>query len=216
MTGSLSAQGGEDKFIQLCEKGNTMSIFRYLIFSLALLLLAAPFAAGQDKDAYDRTITLFRDSDVVKPFFKNSYGYAVFPLIGKAGVGIGGSAGKGQVYKNHRKTGTSTLLKLSIGFQLGGQVFSEIIFFQDERAYQEFISGSFAFDASASAVAVTAGAQATASSSGASAGVSTGPQTGEQLAGKYVKGMASFLHTKGGLMYEASIGGQTFSFEPTQ
>lgn len=191
-----------------------MNISRHLIFSLALVLLGASFAAGQDNDAYDRTITLFRDSDVVKPFFENSYGYAVFPFIGKAGVGIGGAAGKGQVYRNHRVTGTSTMLKLSIGFQLGGQVFSEIIFFKDERAYQEFISGTFEFDASASAVAVTAGAQATASSSGASAGVSTGPQSGEQLGGKYVKGMATFIHTKGGLMYEASIGGQTFSFEP--
>ena len=103
---------------------------------------------------------------------------------------------------------------MSVGFQLGGQAFSEVIFFEDKRAYDEFTSGSFEFDASASAVAITAGAQAQAGSTGTSAGASAGPATGVQASNKYRKGIAVFVHTKGGLMYEAAIGGQKFDFTP--
>ena len=89
-----------------------------------------------------------------------------------------------------------------------------MIFFQDRRAYEEFTSGSFEFAATASAVAITVGAQAEAGTSGVAAGASAGPATGQQAARGYTKGMAVFTHAKGGLMYEASIGGQKFSFEP--
>jgi hypothetical protein len=89
-----------------------------------------------------------------------------------------------------------------------------MIFFQDKRAYGEFTSGEFAFDAAASAVAITVGAQAQAGTTGAAAGASAGPATGEQAGRGYTKGMAVFVHAKGGLMYEASIGGQKFSFTP--
>ena len=106
------------------------------------------------------------------------------------------------------------MFKGSIGFQLGGQAFRQIIFFQDERAYKEFTSGNFEFDATASAVAITAGVQAKAGTEGASAGASAGPATGKQLGAGYNKGMAVFVHAIGGLMYEASIGGQKFSFTP--
>jgi lipid-binding SYLF domain-containing protein len=106
------------------------------------------------------------------------------------------------------------MVKVSIGFQAGGQAFSEIIFFEDERAYNEFTSGDFALGANASAVAITAGVQAQAGSSGAGAGASAGPATGAQAGRGYTKGMAVFVHIKGGLMYEAAIGGQKFSFEP--
>ena len=118
------------------------------------------------------------------------------------------------MYRQGKVSGTSSLIKASIGFQAGGQAFSQIIFFQDKRAYGEFTSGEFAFDASASAVAITAGAQAQAGTKGATAGASAGPATGEQAARGYTKGMAVFIHAKGGLMYEASIGGQKFSFKP--
>jgi lipid-binding SYLF domain-containing protein len=111
-------------------------------------------------------------------------------------------------------TGITKLIKVSIGFQAGGQAFSQIIFFKDKRAYDEFTSGQFAFDAQASAVAITAGAQAQAGSTGATAGVSAGPKTGAQAETSYYKGMAIFVHVKGGLMYEAAIAGQKFSFEP--
>jgi len=179
-----------------------------------MLLVGATPVLSADVEDYSKTIKVFKESDAVKPFFKDCYGYAVFPTIGKAGFVVGGAAGKGQVYRDGKVTGKSTLVKLSVGFQFGGQAFSEIIFFKDKRAYDEFTSGSFEFDATASAVAITAGAQAKAGTSGSSAGVSAGPKTGEQLAGSYIKGMAVFVHTLGGLMYEAAIGGQGFSFEP--
>ena len=89
-----------------------------------------------------------------------------------------------------------------------------MIFFQDKRAYDEFTSGQFSFDAQASAVAITAGAQAQAGSTGATAGASAGPKTGAHTETSYYKGMAIFVHAKGGLMYEAAIAGQKFSFEP--
>jgi lipid-binding SYLF domain-containing protein len=106
------------------------------------------------------------------------------------------------------------LIKGSIGWQFGGQAFSQMIFFADKRAYDDFTSGNFEFDATASAVAITAGAQASAGTEGASAGASAGPATGKQAKTSYHKGMAVFVHAKGGLMYEASIGGQKFTFKP--
>lgn len=109
-------------------------------------------------------------------------------------------------------TGEASLVKLSIGWQAGGQAYSQMIFFEDKRAYDEFTSGSFEFDATASAVAITAGAQASAGTEGASAGASAGPATGKQAKASYHKGMSVFVHAKGGLMYEATIGGQKFSF----
>ncbi|MDX2452710.1 hypothetical protein [Desulfosarcina sp.] len=105
---------------------------------------------------------------------------------------------------------------MSIGFQAGGQAFSEIIFFEDKRAYDEFTSGEFEFDAVASAVAITAGVQAKAGTEGTTAGASAGPAAGKQAQASYHKGMAVFVHTKGGLMYEAAIGGQKFNFKPKQ
>lgn len=180
------------------------------IVVFAALILSNPAHA----DKFTDTIDVFKKSEVVQPFFKNAYGYAVFPTVGKAGIGIGGSYGKGQVYRGGKVTGEVSLIKGSIGWQLGGQAFSQMIFFEDKRAYDEFTSGEFEFDATASAVAITAGAQAKAGTEGATAGVSAGPATGKQAKASYHKGMAVFVHTKGGLMYEASIGGQKFTFKP--
>jgi lipid-binding SYLF domain-containing protein len=161
-------------------------------------------------DNYNDTIAVFKKSEAVQPFFENAYGYVVFPTIGKGGLGIGGAHGKGQVYREGQVTGEASLVKLTVGWQAGGQAFSEIIFFQDKGAYDEFTGSEFAFDASASAVAITAGAQAKAGTGGATAGASAGPATGKQAKTSYHKGMAVFVHTKGGLMYEAAIGGQKF------
>ncbi|MDX2455085.1 MAG: hypothetical protein QNK21_20735, partial [Desulfosarcina sp.] len=110
-------------------------------------------------------------------------------------------------------TGETSLIKATIGFQAGAQAFSEMIFFEDKRAYDEFTSGEFEFDAAASAVAITAGVQAKAGTEGATAGASAGPATGKQAKASYHKGMAVFVHIKGGLMYEAAIGGQKFNFK---
>ena len=187
-------------------------------FRMFILLVAAIFASNfsnlAQADSYSDTIEVFKKSPAVQPFFKNAYGYAVFPTIGKGGIGIGGAYGKGQVYEQGKVTGTASLVKVSVGWQMGGQAFSEIIFFKDKRAYDEFTSGEFAFDATASAVAITVGAQAQAGTAGASAGASAGPATGAQAKTNYNKGMAIFVHAKGGLMYEAVIGGQKFSFTP--
>ena len=165
-------------------------------------------------DDYSSTIDVFKQSPQVQPYFKNAYGYAVFPTIGKGGLGIGAAHGKGQVYRGGKVTGKTSMTKISIGFQAGGQAFSQVIFFEDKRAYDEFTSGEFAFDAQASAVAITAGVQAQAGSTGATAGASAGPKTSAQAETSYSKGMAIFVHIKGGLMYEAAIAGQKFSFEP--
>jgi len=174
------------------------------------LIVTSPVLA----DPYTNTIEVYKKSETVKPFFENAYGYAVFPTVGKGGIGIGGAFGKGRVYRKGTVTGSVSLIKATIGFQLGGQAFSEIIFFEDERAYDDFTSGNFEFDATASAVAITAGVQAKAGTEGTTAGASAGPATGKQAPSKYRKGMAVFVHTKGGLMYEASIGGQKFNFTP--
>jgi len=190
---------------------------KHLFFVIfAVLIVGLSFSIPAYADSYLNAVGVFKKSPAVQPFFENAYGYAVFPSIGKAGLGIGGAYGTGKVYQGGNVTGTSSIVKLSIGWQAGGQVFSEIIFFKDKRAYDEFISGEFAFDAQASAVAITAGAQVQAGTKGVSAGAAAGPATGTQAETKYQKGMAVFVHTKGGLMYEAAIGGQKFNFTPAQ
>ena len=155
-------------------------------------------------------------AEAAKPFFESCYGYAVFPTIGKGGIGIGGAYGTGQVYAQGKPTGTAKMFKGTIGFQFGGQAFSQMIFFEDKRAFEEFTSGNFEFDAGVSAVAITAGVQAKAGTEGATAEASAGPATGKQVKASYRKGMAVFVQAKGGLMYEASIGGQKFSYTPNQ
>ena len=167
-------------------------------------------------DHYADTLALFKKSPEVKQFFDDSYGYAVFPTVGKGGIGFGGAYGKGQVYRQAETTGTVLLVKLSAGFQLGGQAFSEIIFFQDKQAYEKFTTGTFEFDATASAVVITAGAQAQIGTGGNTAGVALGPATARQQATRYTRGMAVFIKAIGGLMYEAAIGGQTFIYKPNR
>lgn len=188
-----------------------MKTYRSIAISIFLVLIFAGVNTVH-ADNYTKTIEIFRQSDAVKPFFESAYGYAVFPMIGKAGFVVGGAYGTGKVYVDGAVTGTTRLVKASIGFQAGGQAFSQMIFFQDKRAYDEFTSGSFEFDAGVSAVAITAGVQAKAGTGGATAGASAGPATGTQARTNYIKGMAVFVHATGGLMYEASIGGQKFSY----
>ena len=186
------------------------------LFSRAVLLtlmFAVPFAPVWAAD-YDETIRTFKDAGESGEFFGKSYGYAVFPTIGKGGIGIGGSYGKGRVYAGGRHVGNTSVTQVTIGFQLGGQAYSMIVFFQDRRAFDEFTSGNFEFDAGVSAVAITAGVQAKAGTEGATAGASAGPATGAQAETSYYKGMVVFVQAKGGLMYEATVGGQKFSFEP--
>lgn len=190
-----------------------MKLLSFILFGVMFLGVSEVGVAAEAED-YSKTINVFRESPAVAKFFKNSYGYAVFPTIGKAGFVVGGSYGKGQVYRGGKVTGKSTVVEGSVGFQFGGEAFSEIIFFKDKQAYDEFTSGGFEFDATAQAVAITAGAQVQGGTTGASAGASAGPKTGVQAETQYVNGMAVFVHAKGGLMVEFSIGGQKFTFEP--
>lgn len=184
---------------------------RLFIRFLALSATFLPVSAAADD--YGDTIELFRAAGASSKFFDDAYGYAVFPTIGKAGIGIGGARGKGRVYRQGEPVGEATVTQLSVGFQLGGQAFSQIVFMQDRRAFEEFTSGNFEFGATASAVAITAGASASAGTTGGSAGASGGKKDATTV-GSYHKGLAVFTIAKGGLMYEASLGGQKFSYEP--
>ena len=119
---------------------------RWIVLPAALVLALFCFNTAH-ADKYDDTIGVFKKSDAVTPFFENCYGYAVFPTVGKGGIGIGGAYGSGQVYAQGVATGTVKLIKATIGFQAGGQAFSEMIFFEDKRAFEEFTGGNFEFDA---------------------------------------------------------------------
>jgi lipid-binding SYLF domain-containing protein len=189
---------------------------RFGIIALAVMMILTTAPVSVFADSHANAIAMFKSSPVVMPFFETAYGYAVFPTVGKGGLFVGAAYGKGKVFRGDTATGTATLAKMSIGYQVGGQAFREIIFFEDQRAYDEFTRGTFEFDANASAVAITAGLQAKAGSTGATAGASVGPSTGKQAGTSYYKGMAVFIHAMGGLMLEASIGGQTITFEPYQ
>lgn len=185
--------------------------------SLLGLLLVLPLAGAWAEDSedarYENTVQVFRSAGESGSFFDNSYGYAIFPTIGKAGFVVGGAYGKGRVYVGGNVVGDTTMTQLSLGFQLGGQAYSEVIFFQDKRAFDEF-RGNFEFGAQATAVAITAGVSAGTSTAGASAGASGG-QNNATTVGSYYKGMAVFIVAKGGLMYEASVSGQKFTYTPS-
>jgi len=186
----------------------TMRI-RTLLLAVFIML---PFA-NTWADDYSNTIGVFKNAGASGAFFNTAYGYAVFPTIGKAGVGIGGAHGKGRVYTGGNHVGDTSMTQLTVGFQLGGQAYSQIIFFQDKRSFDEFTGGNFEFSADASAVAITAGASASAGTAGSSAGASGGQHDATTVGSSYNKGMATFTVAKGGLMYEASIGGQKFSYK---
>jgi lipid-binding SYLF domain-containing protein len=177
-----------------------------------LTLMAFPLAQALADD-YADTIGVFRKAGQSAKYFGSSYGYAVFPTIGKGGVGIGGAHGSGRVYAKGAHVGDTSMTQVTIGMQFGGQAYSQIIFFQDKRAFDSFTSGNFEFGAQATAVAITAGASAQAGTGGAGAGAS-GTKSSAATAGGYQGGMAVFTVAKGGLMYEASIGGQKFGYKP--
>lgn len=182
-----------------------------ILFALFLLPFSAAWA-----DEYSDTIEVFKAAGESSQFFGKSYGYAVFPTIGKGGMGIGGAHGKGRVYEKGTYVGDTSMTQLTVGLQLGGQAFSQIVFFEDKRAFDEFTSGNFEFGAQASAVAITAGASAAATTTGSSAGASGGKHDASTVGAGFHKGMAIFTVAKGGLMYEASVGGQKFSYTAKQ
>jgi lipid-binding SYLF domain-containing protein len=185
---------------------------RRVIYAVLVLLAIAPAIARASDADYQKTIDTFHKATESGQFFDNAFGYAVFPNIGKGGIGIGGAYGKGRVYQGGAWVGECSLKQATIGFQLGGQAYRQIIFFEDAKSFDQFTSGNFEFGAEASAVAVTAGASAKANTAGSSAGANVGT-TDVTNVGRYHKGMATFTIAKGGLMYEASLGGQKFSYK---
>jgi len=175
-----------------------------------LLMLAGSTAfAAPDPAKCAATFDKFMGLGNVPDLVAESYGYAVLPTIGKAGVGIGGAAGTGCVYVAGEQTGDVSMAQVTIGWQLGGQSYSQLILFKNKDVYASFTRGQFEFGADATAVALTYGAQAGATTKGASA--SAGDTKGKAA---WKRGMAVYTLAKGGLMYEASVGGQKFNFKP--
>ena len=187
------------------------TIFKSL---LATTLILFSFHSAQ-ADEYSDTVEVFKKAGESGAYFDNAYGYALFPTIGKGGMGIGGAHGTGRVYAGGVHVGDTKMTQLSIGWQLGGQAYSQVIFFEDKRAFDDFTSGNFEFGAQATAVAITAsaGAQAT-TGGGTQAGAAGGKNDASTVSGGYRKGMAVFTVAKGGLMYEAAVAGQKYSYTP--
>lgn len=164
-------------------------------------------------DSYTETSALFEKADQSASFFRTAHGYAVFPNIGKAGLVLGGAMGKGRVYAHGKLIGDVTMRQVSVGFQAGGQSYSQMIFFENEAALNRFTSGNFEFGANVGAIAITASASGTAGTAGTSAAAS-GTKNDAANAGEYHDGMVVFTIAKGGLMYEASLSGQKFNYKP--
>lgn len=166
----------------------------FMIFALSVSASAwDPRAVNKlDGKADAAKAELLEDDPSMQAFFDSAAAYVVIPTVGKAGFGIGGARGKGLLYEKGKPTATVTLTQLTIGFQWGGQAYSEFLFFQDAAAVAHFKAGNFELGAQASAVAVTVGASADVN---------------------YSNGVAIFTRAKGGLMYEASVGGQKFSVD---
>lgn len=161
------------------------------------LMLGMGTAFGWDAAGERRAmdaIAAFKQADPgIETFFQEAYGYAVFPEITKGGIGIGGAQGDGTVFEGGASVGSSTMSQVTIGLQLGGQTYREIIFFKDKAALDNFKRGNFELAAEASAVAAAKGASKSAN---------------------YERGVAIFTLAQSGLMFEASIGGQEFTYEP--
>ncbi len=183
------------------------SLLSFVIFSL----IATPVFAAPSDQACQETLERFRSLAETNSFLSQAVGYAIFPTIGKGGIGIGGAYGEGCVYQGGARSGSVKMGQVTIGFQLGGQAYSQLVIFKSGDAYETFTAGSFEFGADATAVALTYGAQVGAGTKGASA------SAGEKSGGaEWYRGMAVFTLAKGGLMYEASVGGQKFEFKPAE
>jgi lipid-binding SYLF domain-containing protein len=170
---------------------------------LALLLILFGAASGLYAQSESKKKEIVQDSNEAKKefvkadkemggLFSKAYGYAIFPNVGKGGLGVGAAAGNGAVYQGGKLVGTASLKQLSIGLQAGGQAYREVVFFQTKEAMDRFKENNLEFSAQVSAVAAASGASANA---------------------KYVEGVMVFTMQKGGLMYEASVGGQKFKYE---
>ena len=173
--------------------GRTSRPIPLLVTAALLASIAGPARASDPVKEAEDTVARFKKTDSSSSkFFEGAAGWAVFPTIGKGAIGIGGAHGTGVLFEGGKAIGKTKLTQVTIGLQLGGQSYSEIVFFEDAASLNDFKKGDFALAAQVSAVAAASGAAANA---------------------KYERGVAVFTMTKGGLMYEASVGGQKFSFE---
>jgi len=163
---------------------------------ITVFLLAFSISSFAQKDVSAKSAEAIKEfkhtNDKITKYFNSAYGYAVFPSIGKGGLGVGGAAGNGTIYRGGSIVGDCKMSQVTIGFQAGGQAYSEIVFFKDKAAFDRFTGDKFEFAAQATAVAVTAGAS---------------------FDVDYRDGILIFTHAKGGLMYEATVGGQKFKTE---
>jgi len=165
------------------------------VISLGLALFCVVAVAQNSKekeriaDSQKTKAAFIAENDKTSKFFSSAYGYAIYPSIGKGAVGIGGAHGNGILFKGGAAQAPTSMSQVTVGFQWGGQAYMEVVFFEDSRAYDNFVSGKLKLSGQASAVAVTAGAS---------------------FDVKYNDGVAIFTMVKGGLMYEASVGGQKF------
>lgn len=179
------------------------------LFAFALTLAGALSRA----DEYSDTLTLFKGAGESAAFFDNCYGYAVFPKIGKGGLVIGGAHGNGRVYAHGHYTGDVSMTQVSVGLQAGGEAYSQIIFFENKGAFDDFTKGDYEFDAGAQAVVITAAAGAGAGTNGASTNASGGEHDA-RTTGRYYKGMVVFDIIKGGAMAGVTVAGQKFKYTP--
>ncbi|HTV97991.1 MAG TPA: YSC84-related protein [Steroidobacteraceae bacterium] len=199
--------------ITMKSKTTMKTLICSLTTSAVLALCFTTVRAASEPVKLEDAIALFRNAGQSGSFFHHCYGYAIFPTVGEGAFIVGGAGGKGAVFVHGRQIGEATLAQVSIGFQAGGQAYSEIIFFENKGALDEFESGDFEFGADASVVAITAAANAGASTNGAESGASGGEKDA-RTTGHYYKGMAVFTIAKGGLMYQAAVAGQKFKFRP--
>jgi lipid-binding SYLF domain-containing protein len=181
----------------------------FIVLVVVLTLSANSPLWAASMSSCKEAMTKFRELGNVSDMLAESYGYAVLPTIGKAGIGVGGAGGSGCVFAGSDYTGDVSMVQLTIGWQLGGQAYSQLILFKNADTYQEFTRGNFEFGADATAVALTYGAAAGATTQGASASAGD-----TKAVGAWKRGMAIFTLAKGGLMYEATIGGQKYNFKP--
>jgi len=177
----------------LSKKSKLLTTCLIIFFSFTMIAQVGGWKADLVEESKSALNEMITEVPKLQSFKDKAYGYVVFPKVTKAGLGIGGAAGQGILFRNDVPMGSSKLKQASFGLQAGGQQYKEVIFFEDEAAYNNFTNGNLKFGAQASAVAITAGASVDAA---------------------YKGGTAIFTRVNGGLMYEASVGGQHFSYKP--
>lgn len=181
--------------MKIMNNKNLSTLVLALLISTSMSLSAQVGGWKPDlvEDANKALSDMIKKQPKLESYKDKAYGYAVFPKVTKGAIGIGGAGGKGVVFKGGTPMGQSNLSQATIGFQLGGQQYKEVIFFENKEAYDRFTNKKVKFDGQASAVAITEGASVDVN---------------------WKDGMAIFTQTSGGLMFEASIGGQHFTFKP--